>query len=409
MASAAMGDRVTLKDGRTFEGSVLEEGGWVYIEMPYGTIRFGASEIESVERMPSPAEQFQTRLAELDRENPEALTDLAVWARAKGLTREADDLLTEAIALDADSARARRLLGYLEVDGKWVQSDEGLRLASARLEAGKLDGLLDGLLPALAEVIDGEGQQLRLAEIEAHALLRTRAFAEATEAFAALARKAQGERAVRFAAIASLLDDHEDGVYILDEPSPAVAMLLDKGGPAVESGPASLSRPEVLKAAVHDLAKQAIRDGQDLMKQGKELETVEPEAAKAKYVSAEEFFDRADALVAKPLARSWRIEIVRRRISLITKDMNTQAARFDALKAQLGARDLSPQAYAALVVRMVRALDTVREDLDAILALAAPYERELILDITDAKLRRQRISALRTVLMDELRDLDEGR
>ena len=38
LALSAAGDTITLKDGRSFEGTVTEREGRLFIEMPYGTI-----------------------------------------------------------------------------------------------------------------------------------------------------------------------------------------------------------------------------------------------------------------------------------------------------------------------------------------------------------------------------------
>ena len=58
---------------------------------------------------------------------------------------------------------------------------------------------------------------------------------------------------------------------------------------------------------------------------------------------------------------------------------------------------------------MLRALSHVRSDLNAILELAQPFEREFVLEVTDAKLRLQRVSAMREVLSKEIKELSEGR
>ncbi len=144
------------------------------------------------------------------------------------------------------------------------------------------------------------------------------------------------------------------------------------------------------------------------MEAGRKLELTEPEAAKAKYGQAAKAFDTADILVPA-IARSYRVEITRRRIAMITRDMNVWAGRFDTLKAKLAKRDLTPAAYANLILRMMRALKNVRGDLDAILTLAAPFDRELVLEVTDATLRRARVDALWEVLAEELRELNGNR
>ena len=56
VALSAAGDRVRLKDGRVIEGKVRQAEGKVFVELTYGVVSFPASQVESIERMPTPAE-----------------------------------------------------------------------------------------------------------------------------------------------------------------------------------------------------------------------------------------------------------------------------------------------------------------------------------------------------------------
>jgi hypothetical protein len=160
----------------------------------------------------------------------------------------------------------------------------------------------------------------------------------------------------------------------------------------------------VLAAALRDRAKTAIDEGRALMEEAKKFERTEPEAAKNRYDQARRHFDTADTLVPR-IARSFRVEIARRRIAMIRKDMTVQAEVFDRLMGELGKKDLTPAACKELNTRMLRALKLIRSDLNAILALAEPFERELVLEITDANGRLQTVNALREILTKELNAL----
>jgi hypothetical protein len=68
-------------------------------------------------------------LKELDRRVPEVKDapgyyELGQWAKKKGLTTRANDLLRKAIALDPDHEEARRALGYQKHEGRWLTEDE---------------------------------------------------------------------------------------------------------------------------------------------------------------------------------------------------------------------------------------------------------------------------------------------
>ena len=400
-ATVTYADRVILKDGRIFEGVVKVSAGEVLIEMQLGTIRVPLSEVKKIDRQPTSVEQFKQRLSQINRTDATALIDLAIWAREKGLHKQCKEVLEKVLELQPDNELARKLLGFVRVDNKWVKFAEALQLAQAKLEAGQYKVLLEKLLPALKEITSTELEVVKVKRIEAYAYLRTGHFVRAAKCFKELAEKTSSPESIRYMVISDILAKHPRGMYVISEPYPPTAMLFGSAAPAVSPGPASLRRAEVLQAALRDRAKQIIKQGRDLMKQAKKLESVNSDSARTKYALAEKLFEKADAIVPN-IARSWRVEIVRRRIAMITNDINTQAAKFDALKAELGKRDLTPSAYANLIYRMQVLLKRIHEDLDLILKIAAPYERELILDITDAKYRLQRIQALQEVLRQEL-------
>jgi len=404
LAVQAAGDRVVLKDGRVFEGKVTEAEGKVLIEMAYGTISFPRPEVESIQRMPTPAELLEWQLSRIDRTDPDALFQAAAWAKDNDLPKQADELLKEVLGLNPDHVQARKLLGYLRADGKWLKVSEALQLARGKLEAGKYAPLLKELLPAIEEMAHDAKVRLEVAHLEAHGQLRSKQFARARVSFEELARRAPPAQSLRYRVIGEVLAKHPDGMYVVSASYPRTAMVLGADVPTLEPGPASLSRPEVLAAALHDYAARTVKQGQALMAEAKPLERTEPEAAKARYARAGKCFDIADAIVPN-IARSYRVEIVRRQVAIINNDIDGEAEKFDLLKGELGKKNLSPAAYRDLLSRMLRALNHIRADLDAILKLTAPFERELILEITDANGELQKINALRQVVLGELNEL----
>lgn len=396
----ALADRLTLKDGRTFEGTVRQTETEVFVDMAYGTLSFRAADVAAIERKPTVLDEFKQQLEKIDRTRPEDLVQVAQWARARELHTQADELLRQVIALDADHAAARRLLGFIKIDQKWLDLPAALQLAQGKLGAGSHDALLKEILPALEEIASEPKDKLRIRHLEAHALLRSRQFARAREAFEALADKATATESIQYAAVAEVLKANADGLYVLTEPYPPTAMLLAEKVAPVEAGPASLARPEVLQAALRDQAVVAVKEGRGLMDEARQLELTEPEAAKAKYAQAQRSFDTADAL-SSGISRSYRVEIARRRIAMISKGMNVEAEKFDALKEELGKQSMTPAAYANLGTRMKRALSHVRGDLEAVLQLTSPFQQELALEVTDATLRIQRVKALLDVINTE--------
>jgi hypothetical protein len=398
--ATAGADRVTLKDGRVFEGAAQESAGAVTITLEYGCVSFPLSDVKTIEQMPTPAEALDDQLSKIDRKDADALCRLAAWAKDHDLPRKGDELAREVIALDADHAGTRKLLGYVKVNSAWQTVAAAMVLAEGKLEAAKYSDLLTDLLPALKGVASDAKDLHRIMEIEAACRLRDGQFAKARSAYEVLADKATGAEAIRYAAIADILKANPDGMYVLSEPYPPTAKLL-KEPPSIAAGPAALTRPVVLEAALRDSANAALKAGRELIDDGKKLEATDPEAAKTKYLQAETAFAKADALVPA-LARTYYVEITRRRIDLIARSMNAEAAKFDVCKDELGKKRLSAEAYNNLVNRMLRSLDLVRADLESMLKLASPYEQELILEVADASQRLQNVNAIRDVLAQEL-------
>jgi hypothetical protein len=121
----------------------------------------------------------------------------------------------------------------------------------------------------------------------------------------------------------------------------------------------------------------------------------------AKYLQAGKAFDRADAMVAD-IARSYRIEIARRRITAIRKDADADAKKFDAALATLGKKDMTAQAYRSMVQRLMHNIDSVRESLKGVIDIAKPYPRELVLEVEWAQQDLKKIEAMRVILASEL-------
>ena len=401
LAVTASADRLILTDGRTFTGTVDVEGDTVLITVPYGTLRFPKNQVERIELKDTPEQEFRKKLGETALDDPNGLFYLARWAQQNSLDRQAGDLYALILKLDNNHAYTRRALGYVRIQSKWLTFEKALRLARGRLEAGSYVALLDDVLPALKEAAKTKRQRLEISELRGYAQLRSRLFAPATKTFASLAGKADPPASTRFAAIREILTDNPDGMYVLREAYPPGTRLFGTVSAAIRPGPASLAKPLVLAAALRDLAKGDITAGGKLMAEARKLEATDPDAAWKKYAKAEQAFDRADALVAD-ISGSYRIEIVRRKIAAIRKDADADARKYDAEKDKLGVKDMSPQAYRNMILRMVHSLDSARDDLQRIRGVAQPYARELILEIKWADVDLTRIEELRKILVSHL-------
>ena len=406
-AAVASADRLELVDGRTLEGTVTIEGQTVLLKMTYGTLRFSKSRVRSVILQDTPEEILARKLAAAPKNNAEALFAVAQWAAEAALKPQAKQLLEQVIELEPDHAAARRKLGLVRMDRKWHSFDKAIELARSKLEAGKHDDLLEKILPDLAEVSTDPGKQLAVRDLLAQTHLRAGQFTDAAKTFSSLARKSVGPAAVRYAAIAAIITDNPDGMYVLTEAYPPGSPLLGKDAGVLKSGPASLSDPQVLAAALWHSAKKCIDDGSKLMAVARKLEAASADAAKSKYLLASRTFDRADAL-APGIAKSWHVEIARRRIAGIRQAVDAAAEGYEAVKAQLGKEDLTdtPEAYLTMVSRLSRHLDRIHEDLKNILVVAEPHPRALIMEIKWAETDMKKVEQMRKVLAIELDTVD---
>jgi len=156
----------------------------------------------------------------------------------------------------------------------------------------------------------------------------------------------------------------------------------------------------VVQLAMRDRAKKEIESGRKLMDAALQTETSDPDATKLNYTKAAQFFDKADALV-DGIARSYRVEIARRRIAVIRRDADAEAERFDKAMAKLGRQNMTAQEYQTLVLNLTHLLDSVRDNLQLILTAAKPYPRDLVLELKWAELDLKKIEGMRKVLLDE--------
>ena len=287
----ASGDRLKLIDGRSFSGIVTVKDDKVEIEMTYGTLEFPEEDVLDIEYKETLESQFRRKMLQIPEDDPEAMCTLGQWASENGLTHHARDLYQSALKLDPNQPSAHRGLGHVLIERKWRDFDEALELGRSKLEAGKYEDLLDQVLPEL-ETITGGGERLvGVRTLRGHGLLRSRRFAEAQKTFQRLAETARGAGKLRFAAIAEILSENADGMYVLSEPHPPAMGLLGHTGRSYPPGPASLADPVVLEAGLRDRAKEDVEVGRVLMDDAAQAEPTDPDTARVRYAQALKAFN----------------------------------------------------------------------------------------------------------------------
>ncbi|MHC4982517.1 MAG: hypothetical protein ACYTF6_05040 [Planctomycetota bacterium] len=401
LAATANGDRLILTDGREFEGVVTVEVDSVLIVMEYARLRFPKDQVLRIELKDLPKVELQNRLARVGENDPDALFEVAEWAIEAGLHKEAEKIIADVLELEGDHAAARAELQHVKIDEDWHPLDKAIELARSKMEAGQFELLLSEVLPDLEKVATRREEILTVREMVGRTQLRAKKFTAATRTFANLAEQTTGKRSILYSAITGILRANADGMYVLLEAYPPQSHLLGRTEPVLEAGPASLAEPLVLQAALRDHAKKEIQAGQELMAEARELESSKPPLAHVKYQQALGVFERADALVPD-IARSYRVEVIRRRIAIIRKACDAEARKFDAAVAALGKKPITPRAYREKIIEMIRRVENIRDPLKEILVLAKPYPRELFLEVQWAESDLRRVNDIRNILVETL-------
>ncbi len=405
IASAATADRIELKDGQVLIGQAVRSEGLVHIRRDGEPAKkVPADQVQRVVSDDRLRAQLREELAKIDRKDLNGRIRLGQWARQSGLAAQAEGIFREVLAVDGDHAEARRQLGFVRIDQRWEETDEALRKARGLLRAGSGPALLDSIAPALVQAATGHAERIEAMELLGRAQLTAGRIRQARTTFGKLAAAARRRKdpatAARFKNLRAILTEHPDGIYLLQEAYPAEAVLLG-GEDHLRPGPVSLTHPLALDAALRDRARRMLAIGRELIEQAAGLEQSDPERARAKYYRASLAFDQADALVPD-VARTYRIEIARRRISAIRQDIETEARRYDRLEQQLGTKELSDRDLRQRIERMIHHLASVEEGMDDILELARPYPQDLILEIQWARSDLRTVRQKRRILQDEL-------
>ena len=399
-AGLCRADDVVLQDGRVLSGIVRIEGDSVLIQMPNATLKFPRDQVQRIDQHATPEEEFAAKLAEASQTDPQGLFSLMQWASTNGLDKQAQDLAARIIQINPDHAGAHRMLGQLKLDNQWQPFAKAMEIARGKLEAGHGDVLIKDVLPALEAIATTKDKQQAVRELQAQALLRSKEFSLAAKTFAATAELSDPATAQRMTALADIIQENPDGMYVLMETYPPSAGILGEDKTSLKPGPASLADPLVAQAALHERAKREIEAGRKLMDAAQKIESADAEGARGKYVQAAGSFDKADAL-EEGIARSYRIEIARRRIAAIRRDADTDAEKFDKSMSKLGKSNLTPQEYQNMILGLVRTLDNVRDNLQLVIAAAKPFPKELVLELKWAELDLKKMDGMRKILLDE--------
>ena len=110
-----------LSTGGRIDGELIYKDDQHYkIRTTHGTVLLTLDSVVRTESAPSPFEQYRKRKAQAP-DTPSGQVELAEWCEENGFNRERRDHLKRALELDPNYEPARQALGYVRVDGLWVE------------------------------------------------------------------------------------------------------------------------------------------------------------------------------------------------------------------------------------------------------------------------------------------------
>ena len=137
MLSLAFGDDATgagtkivvLKDGRTFTGTVTEDGNQIKVKTRFGELKFLRDKVKSITALLTPMDEYLTKRNKIDSNKPEDYYELAEWVwenhrEESTLLRQAVKDLDRAIELRRDYPRAALLKRQIEAKLKILRETE---------------------------------------------------------------------------------------------------------------------------------------------------------------------------------------------------------------------------------------------------------------------------------------------
>lgn len=137
--TGVLADVVELKNGGRVEGQVVDNGDRNTIQVKLidgGRMTVERSQVARVVTV-SPAEEEYRRRAPRVADTVPAQWELAMWCRDQKLSAELQRHVQRVVELDPAHEEARQLLGFREVNGQWMTSDEIMQSRGLKLYEGK--------------------------------------------------------------------------------------------------------------------------------------------------------------------------------------------------------------------------------------------------------------------------------
>ena len=204
LAATASADEVLLNDGGKLVGKSERVGDEVVVTTPHGETRVKAADVKSITPGRTAWDDYADKLKATDKKNAAALVALGDWCRDNGLGVEAKQHWSGAVAIDPDQADARKRLGFIRYDDRWLTEDDYYKARGFV----KVDG----------EWISADESRRRdVARRDAEALKKhVKTIRESIAKMSSMKRKARNEAKVALQKYAEDRDDLKLGAFASD-------------------------------------------------------------------------------------------------------------------------------------------------------------------------------------------------
>jgi len=128
VAGFALADEVYLQNGGTITGRIVEQtDAVVKVDIGGGTVGVPASEVERIVKGRTPLDDYDERSARLAPDDVKGWRNLGRWASQQGLYTQSRQAYENVLEVAPDDAEARKALGFVQVDGRWLTEEDSYR------------------------------------------------------------------------------------------------------------------------------------------------------------------------------------------------------------------------------------------------------------------------------------------
>lgn len=118
-------DDVLLKGGAKFSGRIVEQTDtMVSIDIGDGVVGVAMSRVDRIVKARSPLDDYDQKAAKLGPDDVKGWKALGRWAAQEGLSAQSRTAYQKVLSLATDDAEARKALGYVQFDGRWMTEEE---------------------------------------------------------------------------------------------------------------------------------------------------------------------------------------------------------------------------------------------------------------------------------------------